>query len=158
MEENFRYIAKESLVVRLVGSSFGKVRNWLDLLNPFIKILKWTEGLIFGLISRVGWISKQLGWNNLFTSVHFPVFKLIVGHMIWHELGQEYDGEWSHGRQHGKGEGVWHGQKKTIYNGDWQYGQRSGIGKMEYANGSSYEGRALFRQSKTFWIINFVDG
>ena len=63
--------------------------------------------------------------------------------MIWHEIGQEYEGEWSHGRQHGKGTGTWHGQKKTTYTGDWQYGKRSGIGKIEYANGSSYEGHWL---------------
>eukprot|EP01031_Cornospumella_fuschlensis_P035517 gene35517-43059_t len=52
--------------------------------------------------------------------------------------GESYDGQWNHGKFHGKGRYVYSNGDK--YHGDWRDGYKHGYGVYVYAHGDVYEG------------------
>uniref|UniRef100_A0A7S0R255 Radial spoke protein 10 n=1 Tax=Chlamydomonas leiostraca TaxID=1034604 RepID=A0A7S0R255_9CHLO len=53
--------------------------------------------------------------------------------------GDTYEGEFAHGKRHGKGKYTW-GVSGAVYEGDYAEGAKAGRGRMAYPDKSVYEG------------------
>ena len=90
------------------------------------------------------------------------------GTMQWNTTDEVYTGTWSEGKQSGRGEHIWLGQRTKVgqtqrqmcnrYVGYWKNGLRHGGGVFYFANGSRYVGDFFENMKHGNGVYTFPDG